>query len=71
MKAHVKVPAKMFEVVEFNNGKFGIMQSVTGKFAGDGEGKPKTFKKKGAAVLLCDEMNAKVTAKRAQMTKEN
>jgi len=62
--------APMFEVVNFTDKTFGIMQSKTGYIAGE-NGKPISFKQKGAAVLKCQEMNAAVNAKKDELEKEN
>jgi len=60
----------MFEVIQFTDKTYGIMQSRTGMMAGS-EGKPISFKQPGAAHLKCREMNEAVNAKKDELEKEN
>ncbi len=60
----------MFDVVDFTDKTYGIIQIRTGLIAGEA-GKPISFKHRAAAWLKCQEMNKAVAAAKAKLKEEN
>jgi hypothetical protein len=60
----------MFEVIDFSDKSYGIMQVRTGMVAG-ANGKPFSYKVRAAAWLKCQEMNEKVRAAKADPERLN